>query len=323
MANIAPSIWDVGSFMGPVVERQASSITPESFFGKEQYLPFVVRGFHQTLEEMALLDRFEGDPFTWLSQKIGNNARITTLEGELQETRLAPVIHRLPFKYFFEKFRQLDIYAVTQAPVGIRDYLKLLPFFSCGGNSNQLQPPMMWISGGLRPSKSVVHADSHHNQHCVLKGSKKFMLIPPSVPVDTPDYGWVYVENPDGTMREGFEDAYGDYAAEIDYNNMDLDRFPKWRDVPWFLAELQAGDCLYMPVDWYHYVESDVGPTLTWHQWFHSPDKWVDEVDCPVQEVAISKCVFKKDDQRSVPRHVWEAYPNNTSLCTTERQYSQ
>lgn len=316
-------IWEVGHFRGFVPEQYASDITPKRFFETYQFLPFVVRGFHRTLDELAIGDDFDGDSLDWLSGQIGEQARMTTLEGALQETRLDPVIHKLKFKYFFEKFKHMDIYAVSQVPVGIRKHFQLLPFFSCGGNSYRLQAPMMWISGGLKSSKSVVHADSSHNQHCVLKGSKKFMLIPPTIPVDTEEYGWLNVENPDGTMKEGYEDAYGDYAAKIDYDNIDLDAFPKWKDVPWLLAELHAGDCLYMPIEWFHYVESSPEPSVTWHQWFHTSEAWVDQPTCqspdaPGRVLFTDKCVFQNDDQKFTKRSFWDNYPDRTSICQYE-----
>ena len=145
------------------------------------------------------------------------------------------------------------------------------------------------------------------------------MLIPPKIPLSTPDYGWLDTQNEDGSKKEGYEEAYGDYAAEIDYNNMDLDRFPKWKDVPWFLAELKAGDCLYMPVNWYHYVESGSGPAVTWHQWFHTQAEWQPQPNCqenpedpPGKVLRIDQCMFSGDQQ--VDRRLQKS--SRTSQCT-------
>jgi hypothetical protein len=315
-------IWEVGDLRGRVPEKNASSITPRLFFEVQQHLPFIVRGFHKTLEELANQSSDTSDSFVWLAEQIGDNAKMTSLEGELEETRLAPVIHQLKFKYFFEKFHDIDAYAVSQVPPGMRQHLQLLPFFACGGLTFEMQVPMMWMSGGAKPSKSVVHADSYHNQHCVLHGEKRFMLIPPHIPVETPDYGWLDTQNEDGTMKKGYETAYGDYAAEIDYNNMDLERFPKWKDVPWLLAELKAGDCLYMPVSWYHYVESGEGPSVTWHQWFRTPAEWQLQSDCqenpdnpPGKVLRTDQCSFSDDQQVDRPLHKISFTENRTSQC--------
>ena len=313
--TIGVSIWEVGDFRGRVPELNASLITPRTFFDVQHKLPFVARKYHKSLDEIASASGFTGDSLDWLAKTIGETARISSLEGELQETRLAPVIHNIKWKYFFEKFRDLDIYAVTEAPQAVREHLRLFPFFSCGGNSYKLQAPYMWVSGGLKESRSVIHADSHHNQHCVLKGTKRFMIIPSSVPVDTEAYGWLYTQREDGTPVEGFEDSYGDYAANIDVSNVDLNRYPAWKTIPWYLAELHAGDCLYMPIEWYHYVESEAEPTVTWHIWFHLMAQWVD--DCPAEAqpepLSLDQCVFKKP--KNVTQHQWGPFSDRASLC--------
>ena len=312
------SIWNVGKFKGTVPEVSASEINPSEFFEKFHRAPFVVRGFHKTLDQLAAEKGTYTHSLDWLAATIGDQAKISSLEGELQETRLAPVIHNIKWKYFFEKFTSLDIYAVSQAPRNIRPFLELLPTLACGGNSFRMLPPYMWISGGLKPSKSVVHADSHHNQHCVLKGSKKFMLIPPFVPVATPAFGWVNVEADDGSKLEGYEDSYGDYAARVDYDNVDTDALPGWKDVPWLLAELNAGDCLYMPIRWFHYVESKAEPTVTWHIWFHLMSQWVDSDTCPAdgRRLFTSQCFFKDDQQESQGKGMdWGDFIDRMSLC--------
>ncbi len=316
----AVTIWEVGRYSGLVPEKNQSDITPRSFYESQQYLPFVVRGFHPSLNQMAAEYGFQGDPVEWMMRNIDGDSRMTSLEGELQETRLAPTIHKLKFKYFFEKFGDIDAYAVTQAPESFRRYLQLFPIFSCEGMTVEMQPPMMWISGGKKKSKSVIHDDSNHNQHCVLKGSKRFMIIPSRVPIETPDYGWVTVENDDGTKKEGFEDAYGEFVGLVDYNNVDLEAFPKWRDVPWFMADLKEGDCLYMPIGWYHYVESEAEPTVTWHQWFRTPRAWPSGCEGENwKTVFLDQCSFKLDDQipRSVNTPAWS--DDRISTCAARR----
>lgn len=316
---VTQSIWDVGKFMGSVPEIDEEDLTPLEFFENRHRAPFIVRSFQETLDSMARAYKWENESFAWMQTVMGEQARIDVLEGELHETRLAPAIHHMKWKYFFEKFRHLDIYAVTQSPKLLRPYLKLFPFFKSSSNSYRMLPPHLWVSGGLKPSKSAVHADSHHNQHCLLKGTKKFMLISPDVPVNSPEYGWVFVEKPDGTRETGFENAYGEYAGNLNVSKIDLNAFPGWRDVPWYLAELNAGDCLYMPIDWYHYVESSAQPTVSWHIWFHLLNVWVDDPQTEafgLRSLTPDKCFFKEDKQaRRGQDQDWGSFPYRTSLC--------
>lgn len=315
----AETIWQVGRSLGRILNVNASDLDPGFFFRSLHATPFIVRSFHESLDSMASAKNLSVDGLNWMKKVIGDDAKITVLEGELHETRLSPVLHHLKWKYFFEKFRDLDIYAVTQAPKDLRPYFKLLPFFRRASNSFRMLPPHIWVSGGLKSSKSAVHRDSHHNQHCVLKGSKKFMLIPPHIPLSTPEYGWVSVENTDGSKQPGFEGAYGEYAGKLNVSNVDLDAFPLWREVPWYLAELNEGDCLYMPIHWYHYVESDPRPTVSWHVWFHLTEEWIDEPenkDISTIELSPDKCFFKEDKQaKRGLEYDWGNFTNRTSLC--------
>ena len=317
--SASSSIWEVGDFVGELPELDLSSMTPRKFYETLVHRAFVVRDFHDSLQKLAEKDG-SSDPLAWFESLLTGEGFIDSLEGELHETRLAPVIHRVKWGYFLEKYKDIDMYAVSRAPESFRRYLSLMPIFSCGGQLRNMQPPNLWVSGGIAASKSVVHADSHFNQHCVLKGSKKFHLIPSFVNIQTSDFGWLVVDQEDGSEAPaGFEDAYGEYAARIDTDNIDLERFPGWKTVPWFSAELREGDCIYMPVNWYHYVESKPELTITWHNWFDLPPRWVEEDECfgsnRTQGVSVpmSTCAYRTDF--SEHRKSTEMFGNRTSVC--------
>ena len=307
------SIWEVGREIGSLPSLDLASTSPIEFYKMLFHKAFVVRKFHDTLDMMAEGEEYVGDSVSWF-ESLMNDDRIDSIEGELWETRLAPVMHKAKWKYFIEKYKDMDIYAVTRAPKGLRPFLKLMPIFSCGGQLRHMAPPNVWVSGGIRSSKSVVHSDSQFNQHCVLKGSKSFLLIPPFIDIQTPEYGWVVIDGENGPP-EGLADAYGEYA-EIDPDNIDLDKHPGWRDVPWFRADLEAGDCIYMPLNWYHYVESKPELTITWHNWFDLPPTWVDTDTCFGKNktegvtVPTSQCIYDEDYE---PVHL--TLINSTSQC--------
>ena len=314
---LTQSIWEVGKQVGTVRELRGIDLNPGDFYHSLHKEPFIVRSYQPTLDAIAENMGLESDSLAWLEAEIGERARINVLEGELQETRLAPVLHYVKWKYFFEKFREIDIYAVTQAPPNIRRYLHLFPLFNSASTSYRMLPPHVWASGGLKASKSAVHADAHHNQHCVLKGSKRFMLISPEENLSSAEFGWVFVEKPDGSRESGFEDAYGEYAGKLNVSAVDLEAFPGWADVPWYLAELNEGDCLYMPKNWYHYVESEPQPTVSWHVWFHLTDEWMEESFLlPNVKLSPDRCFFKEDKQKGRGQDQdWGNSPGRTSLC--------
>lgn len=309
----AKTIWEVGNNLGPVPEFELSELDSKSFFEKYHRIPFVVRKFHDTLDELASAAGFT-DSVEWLRSAISGDESIDSVEGELRETRLAPTIHRVKWKYFFEKFQHMDMYAVTQAPLGIRDKLKLIPPLSCGGLSSQMAPPHVWVSGGTNASKSVIHSDSYLNQHCVLKGSKRFMLIPPSSGINTPEYGWVVTDDEGQYIEPGFEDAYGEFGGVIDTDKVDLDKYPKWNDVPWVSTELNEGDCIYMPFGWFHYVESKPETTVTWHNWFYMVERF-DTAECVERSISTSTCIYKEDKHTRKGRDYFKRNPNRLSYC--------
>lgn len=313
------SIWEVGHKSGAIPEVRISDITSQSFFTRYRIAPFVVRGFHKTLDQLAADAGFQGDSFDWLRETIGDRELISGVEGELQETRKAPTLPNVKWKYFFEAFRDVDMYAVSKAPRSVRQFLQILPYLACGGLSSGMRPPTMWMSGGVKSSRSVVHADSFYNQHCVLKGTKRFMLIPPFVDIEKPEFGWVQVTTENGVKPEGFEMSYGEFVAGLDPDNVDLDRMPGWKDVPWLYTELNAGDCIYMPTEWYHYVESNPEPTLTWHLWFNIQDEWDESDRCSkdMEWFPSSKCRYREDwweEERN--SDFWEAHSDSIkSIC--------
>ena len=318
--SFADTIWNTGIKLGYLPEVNISDLSPRSFFDKYQRVPFVFRSFQDSLSTLADSQHFS-DSIEWLRMKLGDDSTADSVEGELHETRLAPTIRKVKWKYFLEKFKKMDIYAVTQAPEALRTYLKLMPVISCGGIHDRMVAPHIWVSGGVRSSRSVVHMDSYANQHCILKGHKRFLLIPPNAPITTREYGWVETDTDD--KPEGFENAYGAFFGEVDTENMDLDRFPKWKDVPWFEADLREGDCLYMPEGWFHYVESEPEITVSWHQWFNIPEKWREEDSCDKSETVkftTAQCVYSNDKHRPNKRQTidWSSYDDRKSVCYTQ-----
>ena len=179
--------------------------------------------------------------------------------------------------------------------------------------------PHVWVSGGSSASKSVIHMDAYLNQHCVLKGRKRFMLIPP-MRIDTPEFGWVEADNPYVPKPKGFEDAYGAFFGHIDPDDVDLESFPKWKQVPWFYAELNPGDCIYMPYEWFHYVESDPEITVTWHHWFNLEPQWRESDVCENggkgKRFSTDSCAFSADRHGHRGRGIdWKSLGKRLSVC--------
>ncbi len=100
----------------------------------------------------------------------------------------------------------------------------------------------LWI--GNR-SRTAAHFDLPQNLACVLRGRRRFILLPIE---QLPN---LYVGPLDRTLA-------GQPISLVDFLDPDLDAHPRFRDaLPHALvADLEPGDVLYVPSLWFHHVES-------------------------------------------------------------------
>lgn len=114
------------------------------------------------------------------------------------------------------------------------------------------QHPMPLLDGAVQPriwiGNEVVtpaHFDESHNLACVVSGKRRFTLFPPT---QAPN---LYI----GPL---------DFAPTptpislVDFRAPDFARFPRFRTAleAAMVAELDAGDALFLPTLWWHHVES-------------------------------------------------------------------
>ena len=84
-----------------------------------------------------------------------------------------------------------------------------------------------------RGGKTKLHKDPYSNIHCVFNGTKDWILIHP----DQTDLVYMSEES-------AFE--WGGYS-EIDVDSVDLEMFPKIKDVHYSKVTMNKGDCIFMP----------------------------------------------------------------------------
>ncbi|KAG0661517.1 hypothetical protein C6P46_003929 [Rhodotorula mucilaginosa] len=120
----------------------------------------------------------------------------------------------------------------------------------------------IWIGG--RRSRTSLHKDPYENIYTVIRGSKTFTLLPPSE-------AYCLHEQVFPHGRYTFDEASSTFAVErtspevtlpwipIDPLAPDLVEFPRYALARPMRVTLHAGDQLYLPAMWYHFVEQDVG----------------------------------------------------------------
>jgi peptidyl-lysine (3S)-dioxygenase / protease len=136
-----------------------------------------------------------------------------------------------------------------------------------------LEAVNIWM--GDERSVSSVHKDPFENFYCVVRGSKKFVLLPPT---DAPYLGekqfrqatYHRTGGDDGGFEIRLDDDDGVVPwCTVDPLSPDLEKFPEFAHASPVTVDIEAGDLLYLPALWYHRVSHNhVGPSIAVNYWY-------------------------------------------------------
>jgi len=220
--------------------------TPLDFFDK--YLststPVLFRGAAKELESYT---RWTDE---YMSAKHGKEI-VEVEEGKKEDRDLG--MWNEPFADFLRKYQGKDekdrhkgnFYSVSAIPRGMKAEYEMPKAVNCpaffDNSAGGMRQINHWFSSG--GTSSVLHKDSFENINCLYDGSKDMVFIPPNY--TTEELHWDY--------RDNHGHSY------IDCQKVDMVRYPNFRNVKWWKAHMDRGDCLYIPVGWYHHVKSNPG----------------------------------------------------------------
>lgn len=111
-----------------------------------------------------------------------------------------------------------------------------------------------WLGG--QGTITPAHFDVADNLLCQIRGTKKILLWPPG------DYPHLYV-NPTGARYERNSNLGS-------LEDVDFDTFPEFRHARAISCDLEAGEMLYIPLGWFHYVQTTAFTVSVNHFW-HAP----------------------------------------------------
>jgi hypothetical protein len=127
-----------------------------------------------------------------------------------------------------------------------------------------------WL--GPKGTKSKLHYDSDQNFFVQIYGTKLVRLISPKFKQHC------------YPINKSWYDAY----SPIDIENPDFKKYPLFKEVEIFEAELGPGDMLYIPKYWWHDIRS-LTPSISANFWWIS---WIDFLK-ELYEEAVT-CFFRK-----------------------------
>jgi hypothetical protein len=185
---------------------------------------------------------------------------------------------QMPLAEFLGRGRSERLYMITQAPRAMNQDVLVPSFAQCGWREplarpadtpwmTQLYEANVWMSFNapfvgastthnfssgppFRFSKSLLHYDQNHGFMCVMSGRKEWLLIDTAAHhADVP----LWEENFDAAAPHK---SRASDDSLIDGEFVDLVKYPRFANVKMQRAVLSAGDCVWTPAKWLHYVRS-------------------------------------------------------------------
>ncbi|CAH1240816.1 AKR1B10 [Branchiostoma lanceolatum] len=184
-----------------------------------------------------------------------------------------PKKKRMKIRDFLKIYREESVY--LDSPVGVRSPfykdMELPACLDCPDQAAKLTGFNMLYSSGN--TSYVIHHDGQDNILTLVSGRKSVVVIDPKFS------NHLYVN--DFTVLPGL--------APLEPEKIDLVKFPLVAEVDYAIAELEAGDMLYIPQMWFHTVKSKGDPNIAFSIWFTSfpqcDDRMEEEFDPDVMVV--------------------------------------
>ncbi|XP_063434150.1 uncharacterized protein LOC134715718 [Mytilus trossulus] len=255
--------------------------SPTDFY--ENYIaksvPFIVKG----VLENGQFPAYKLWTDQYLEKEYGS--LFVDVEGGKKEDRKAQA-YTMPMSKFLQIYNQSNVYMVHDVANEMKADITIPVSLQCGGFEKAIKSVIMWFSSG--GTRSVLHNDGLDNINCLLDGNKDLIMFHKKYKPEIEADHFVH---------------YGAYSS-VDVEAVDMEKFPKLRDLPWYMANITKGDCLFIPYQWYHQVYSHSGRNLAINIWSNHL-RWFDKTACKESEnklkpKPLNSLELKNDEESSL-----------------------
>lgn len=171
-------------------------------------------------------------------------------------------------------------------------------------HKNPINPsdPIVGIWIGNRTT-APCHYDALNNIACVVAGKRKFTLFPPD------QISNLYPGPLDPTPG-------GQAITMVDFINPDFNKFPKFRLAieAAEVAELEAGDAIFIPTMWWHQVESLSDFNTLINYWWDTTPR-INGQGMQALQHAFLSIRDRPDDEKLAWKHIFDHYIFNDIEC--------
>ncbi len=146
--------------------------------------------------------------------------------------------------------------------------------------------PLASIWMGTR-TRIAAHNDVPDNLACVAVGRRRFTLFPRE------QFRNLYLGPIDNTPA-------GRAVSMVDFHNPDFAAHPRFRDALAHaqVAELEAGDALYIPAMWWHHVEGLAAFNVLVNYWWRSSPRWLGQPQDALNHAILAVRDLPEDQKR-------------------------
>lgn len=249
-------------YLGDIYRVQAQNTDMiQQFLDMER--PVVIKGLIDTWPARILwtLDYLE---------KVCNNSNVNYVPLDANNRTAYKKISNMPFSEFFRslkdilcnephynKYKKLYLTVTRIMTHPNRDAPQLPQLLKDIEIPNFIPIKRLWSINlwlGAGGNTSYLHFDPDQNILTVLKGSKKFILFPPS------EAKLLYQNTSKNTNR---------LMSSVDiFDNIDTTKYPKIFMAKYYEVEIKEGESIYIPPGWWHAVISSKDLNLAVNFWW-------------------------------------------------------